>query len=168
MTDSQTGGPPTGATTAAFQSAWPGTVRAPTAPLTDARRRHRQSSALRPQQLADNGNLDKARRLLWPSSRNTGTDLVGRPHDPGRQLPLESMGFKTFGFAGREDIWQPEETSLGKEDTWLGDTRYTATASWRTRWPRADGPDLRDPEGPDGTPIPWLGPRRARDLRRWP
>jgi len=76
----------------------------------------------------DNVNLDKARRLLWPIKRKYGDKiswadlfiLTGN-------VALESMGFKTFGFAGgRPDVWEPEEDLYwGKEDTWLGDARYT-------------------------------------------
>ncbi|HRD45231.1 MAG TPA: catalase-peroxidase, partial [Caulobacter sp.] len=75
----------------------------------------------------DNGNLDKARRLLWPIKRKYGdkiswADLMIYAADVG----METMGFKTFGFGfGREDVWAPEEdVHWGVEDTWLGDARY--------------------------------------------
>ena len=96
------------------------------------------TSALRPlNSWPDNGNLDKARRLLWPIKQKYGNaNLVGRPDDPGRQRGLESMGFKTFGFAGgRADIWAPEGHLLGPRDEPGWATTPSGERGWPTRWP---------------------------------
>ena len=76
----------------------------------------------------DNGNLDKARRLLWPIKQKYGRKLSWADlMILAGNVALESMGFKTFGFAGgREDIWEPEEDIYwGAENTWLGDKRHS-------------------------------------------
>jgi catalase-peroxidase len=116
----------------------------------------------------DNGNLDKARRLLWPVKQKYGAaiswaDLLVLAGN----VAQEDMGFTSFGFGfGRRDVWQPEEVFWGSEDTWLGDERYSD-----------DSPlDLTDtplgavtmgliyvnPEGPKGNPDPVAS---AHDIR---
>lgn len=114
----------------------------------------------------DNGNLDKARRLLWPIKQKYGNKiswadlmvLVGN-------CALESMGFKTFGFAGgREDIWEPEEDIYwGKEDEWLGSKRYKGERELEDPLAAVQmGLIYVNPEGPDGTPDPLAS---AKDIR---
>jgi hypothetical protein len=83
-------------------------------------------------------------------------------------VALESMGFKTFGFAGgREDIWEPQEDIYwGSENKWLGDKRYTATGISKSARCRADGPDLRQSRGPERQPgSDRRGAGYPRDLR---
>ena len=105
----------------------------------------------------DNGNLDKARRLLWPVKQKYGqklswADLIVLAGN----VALESMGFETFGFAfGREDIWQPEEIYRGPEDAWLGDQRYVGEAEMAPEVGATEmGLIYVNPEGPAGNPNP--------------
>ena len=113
----------------------------------------------------DNANLDKARRLLWPIKQKYGRSLswadllifTGN-------CALESMGFKTFGFAfGRPDVWEADDTDWGEEGEWLGDERHDAEGE-------IEGPYGADhmgliyvnPEGPNGNPDPALAARYIR------
>ena len=113
----------------------------------------------------DNANLDKARRLLWPIKQKYGRNLswadllvfTGN-------CALESMGFKTFGFAfGRPDVWEADDTDWGAEGEWLGDERHDAEGE-------IEGPYGADhmgliyvnPEGPNGNPDPALAARYIR------
>ncbi len=114
----------------------------------------------------DNVNLDKARRLLWPIKRKYGrkiswADLMVLAGN----VALESMGFKTFGFAGgREDIWEPEKDIYwGAESEWLGDKRYTGERDLENPLAAVQmGLIYVNPEGPDGNPDPVAA---ARDIR---
>ncbi len=114
----------------------------------------------------DNVNLDKARRLLWPIKQKYGrriswADLMILAGN----CALESMGFKTFGFGGgREDIWEPEEGLYwGKEDTWLGDQRYSGDRELENPLAAVQmGLIYVNPEGPNGNPDPVAA---ARDIR---
>jgi catalase-peroxidase len=113
----------------------------------------------------DNANLDKARRLLWPIKQKYGRKLswadlfvlVGN-------VALESMGFKTFGFAGgRADTWEPEELYWGPEGTWLGDERYSGERELAGPLGAVQmGLIYVNPEGPNGNPDPLAS---ARDIR---
>ncbi len=104
----------------------------------------------------DNVNLDKARRLLWPIKQKYGrkiswADLMILAGN----CALESMGFKTFGFAGgREDVWEPEEDIYwGSEDTWLGDKRYSGERELENPLAAVQmGLIYVNPEGPNGMP----------------
>jgi catalase-peroxidase len=106
----------------------------------------------------DNGNLDKARRLLWPVKQKYGkkiswADLMMLTGN----CALESMGFKTFGFAGgREDTWQPEEDIYwGNEDEWLGEKRYSGERDLENPLAAVQmGLIYVNPEGPNGNPDP--------------
>ena len=106
----------------------------------------------------DNANLDKARRLLWPIKQKYGrklswADLMVLTGN----VALESMGFKTFGFAGgREDIWEPEEDIYwGREGTWLGDERYSNERDLEQPLAAVQmGLIYVNPEGPNGKPDP--------------
>lgn len=114
----------------------------------------------------DNGNLDKARRLLWPIKQKYGAaiswaDLMILTGN----VALETMGFETFGFAGgREDIWEPEEDIYwGPETEWLDDQRYSGDRELEGDLGAVQmGLIYVNPEGPNGTPDP-LG--SARDIR---
>jgi catalase-peroxidase len=113
----------------------------------------------------DNANLDKARRLLWPIKQKYGRKiswadlmvLVGN-------VALESMDFKTFGFAGgRVDVWEPEELYWGPEGTWLGDERYSGERQLAEPLGAVQmGLIYVNPEGPNGNPDPVAA---AKDIR---
>src|SRR5271163_3536561 len=105
----------------------------------------------------DNANLDKARRLLWPIKQKYGrkiswVDLIILAGN----VALESMGFKTFGFAGgRADVWEPEELYWGPEGTWLGDERYSGERELQNPLAAVQmGLIYVNPEGPNGKPDP--------------
>jgi catalase-peroxidase len=114
----------------------------------------------------DNANLDKARRLLWPIKQKYGrkiswADLMVLAGN----VALESMGFKTFGFGGgRPDVWEPDEAVYwGKEDTWLGDKRYTGHRDLENPLAAVQmGLIYVNPEGPNGKPDPLAA---ATDIR---
>jgi catalase-peroxidase len=114
----------------------------------------------------DNGNLDKARRLLWPIKQKYGrkiswADLMILTGN----VALESMGFKTFGFGGgREDIWEPEEDIYwGPEGKWLEDKRYSGVRDLANPLAAVQmGLIYVNPEGPNGNPDPIAA---ARDIR---
>jgi catalase-peroxidase len=106
----------------------------------------------------DNGNLDKARRLLWPVKQKYGRNLSWADLMVlAGNVALESMGFKTFGFAGgRADIWAPEEDIYwGAEKTWLGDARYSGNRQLENPLAAVQmGLIYVNPEGPNGNPDP--------------
>ena len=114
----------------------------------------------------DNGNLDKARRLLWPIKQKYGqkiswADLMILTGN----VALESMGFKTFGFGGgREDVWEPEgDINWGPETEWLGDERYSGDRDLANPLGAVQmGLIYVNPEGPNGKPDPIAS---ARDIR---
>jgi catalase-peroxidase len=113
----------------------------------------------------DNTNLDKARRLLWPIKQKYGqkiswADLMVLAGN----VALESMGFKTFGFAGgRVDVWEPEELYWGPEGTWLGDERYSGERQLAEPLGAVQmGLIYVNPEGPNGNPDPLAA---AKDIR---
>ncbi len=114
----------------------------------------------------DNGNLDKARRLLWPVKQKYGQTIswADLMIFAGNRA-LETMGFTTFGFAGgRPDVWEPDEDVYwGPEDTWLGDDRYTGDRQLENPLAAVQmGLIYVNPEGPNGTPDPMAS---ARDIR---
>ncbi|HXW47292.1 MAG TPA: catalase/peroxidase HPI [Streptosporangiaceae bacterium] len=114
----------------------------------------------------DNGNLDKARRLLWPVKKKYGqkiswADLMILAGN----VALESMGFKTFGYAGgRADVWEPDaDVYWGPETTWLGDERYSGDRELADPLGAVQmGLIYVNPEGPNGNPDPLAA---ARDIR---
>jgi catalase-peroxidase len=113
----------------------------------------------------DNANLDKARRLLWPIKQKYGrkiswADLMVLAGN----VALESMGFRTFGFAGgRADVWEPEELYWGPEGTWLGDERYSGERQLSEPLGAVQmGLIYVNPEGPNGNPDPLAA---AKDIR---
>jgi catalase-peroxidase len=115
----------------------------------------------------DNGNLDKARRLLWPIKKKYGNriswaDLMILAGN----CALESMGFRTFGFGGgRADIWEPEDDIYwGKETTWLGDERYTGDRELESPLGAVQmGLIYVNPQGPNGNPDPVASGRDVRE-----
>jgi len=113
----------------------------------------------------DNGNLDKARRLLWPIKQKYGKQLSWADlMILAGNVALESMGFKTFGFGGgRDDIWEPLPIDWGPESTWLGDERYSGERELSKPLAAVQmGLIYVNPEGPNGNPDP-VG--SARDIR---
>ena len=113
----------------------------------------------------DNANLDKARRLLWPIKRKYGQKLSWADLMVlAGNVALESMGFKTFGFAGgRADVWEPEDVNWGSEATWLGDERYSGDRQLANPFGAVQmGLIYVNPEGPNGNPDPKAA---ARDIR---
>ena len=113
----------------------------------------------------DNANLDKARRLLWPIKQKYGRKLSWADLMVlAGNVALESMGFKTFGFAGgRADVWEPEELFWGPEGTWLGDERYSGERQLAEPLGAVQmGLIYVNPEGPNGKPDPLAA---AKDIR---
>jgi catalase-peroxidase len=114
----------------------------------------------------DNGNLDKARRLLWPIKQKYGNQISWADlMILAGNCAIESMGGKTFGFGGgRVDVWEPEEDIYwGAEDTWLGDTRYTGDRNLLAPLAAVQmGLIYVNPQGPNGKPDPVAS---ARDIR---
>ncbi len=113
----------------------------------------------------DNANLDKARRLLWPIKQKYGRKLSWADlFVLTGNVALESMGFKTFGFAGgRADTWEPEELYWGPEGTWLGDERYSGERQLAEPLGAVQmGLIYVNPEGPNGKPDPVAA---AKDIR---
>ncbi|MEZ5963470.1 MAG: catalase/peroxidase HPI [Planctomycetota bacterium] len=113
----------------------------------------------------DNANLDKARRLLWPIKQKYGhsvswADLIVLSGN----VALESMGFKTLGFAGgRRDVWEPDRTYWGPESVWLDDKRFTEDRQLQNPLAASQmGLIYVNPEGPNGNPDPALA---AKDIR---
>ena len=114
----------------------------------------------------DNVSLDKARRLLWPIKQKYGrkiswADLIVLTGN----VALDSMGFKTFGFAGgRADVWEPEKIYWGPEAEWLGDKRYTGDRVLENPLGAVQmGLIYVNPEGPNGNPDPVASGRDIRE-----
>ncbi len=113
----------------------------------------------------DNGNLDKARRLLWPVKKKYGNKLSWADlMILAGNCALESMGFRTFGFGGgRADVWEPEQVNWGAEAEWLGDARYSGDRELQDPLGAVQmGLIYVNPEGPNGTPSALAA---ARDIR---
>jgi catalase-peroxidase len=114
----------------------------------------------------DNGNLDKARRLLWPVKQKYGQSISWADlMILAGNVALESMGFETFGFAGgREDVWEPDEDVYwGPETIWLGDERYSGDRELEEPFGAVQmGLIYVNPEGPNANPDPIAA---ARDIR---
>ena len=129
-------------------------------------RRHRRSALCSPQQLARQREPRQGAPLALAGQAEVRTeDLLGGSDHLYRQLCLESMGFKTFGFGfGREDIWAPEDDIYwGPEDTWLGDERYSGDRDLAGPFGAVQmGLIYVNPEGPNGNPDPLAA---ARDIR---
>jgi catalase-peroxidase len=115
----------------------------------------------------DNVNLDKARRLLWPIKQKYGSKISWADlMILAGNCALESMGFKTFGFAGgREDVWEPQEDIYwGTESEWLGDKRYSGDRELETPLGAVQmGLIYVNPEGPNGNPDPVASGRDVRE-----
>jgi catalase-peroxidase len=114
----------------------------------------------------DNGNLDKARRLLWPIKKKYGRRLSWADlMILAGNVSLESMGFRTFGFGGgREDVWEPMPIDWGPESTWLGDERYSGERELADPFGAVQmGLIYVNPEGPNGNPDPVASARDIRD-----
>lgn len=114
----------------------------------------------------DNGNLDKARRLLWPIKQKYGRQISWADlMILAGNVSLETMGFKTFGFAGgRADVWEPnEDINWGPETEWMGDQRYSGDRELENPLGAVQmGLIYVNPEGPNGKPDPLAS---ARDIR---
>ena len=113
----------------------------------------------------DNGNLDKARRLLWPIKKKYGNKISWADlHILAGNVALETMGFKTLGFAGgREDVWEPETVNWGSETKWLGDNRFDDDRNLENPLAAVQmGLIYVNPEGPNGNADPRLA---AKDIR---
>ncbi|MFC5579360.1 catalase/peroxidase HPI [Lysobacter niabensis] len=114
----------------------------------------------------DNGNLDKARRLLWPVKQKYGRKLSWADlMILAGNVALESMGFKTFGFGGgREDVYEPQPIDWGPESTWLGDERYSGERELANPFGAVQmGLIYVNPQGPNGNPDPLASGRDVRE-----